>query len=522
MKKWTGYHTTLTSESYDAIIIGSGISGLTTAALLAKSGKKVLVLEKHFKAGGFTHTFKRKSYEWDVGIHYIGEVHKSHSIMRKLFDVVTDGNLNWAKMGDNYDRIIFPDKSYDFIAPKSRFMEDMISYFPEEKSAILNYIDILQEQIKSHKPFFTNKAMPAFISRISYPFMSRKFFKYGGKTTRQVLSELTSNEKLMGVLTGQWGDYGLPPGQSSFAMHAMVQNHYLDGGNYPVGGSRMIAETISDFIENNGGKIVVSAGVEDILVHKNKAVGIRLENGDELESPLIISSAGVVNTLGKFLKQEGPRFISKLSRIQQTGSYICLYMGLNQSAKDMNLGGPNLWIYSDYNHDENVARFLENPHGELPMLYVSFPSSKDPAWSANHPGTATIEAITFSQWDWVKHWEDKPWKNRGEEYETYKESLSKKILDIVFKHVPQAKNALDYYELSTPLSVKDLANYSKGELYGIDHTPERFRQRWLKPRTEIKNLYLTGQDIVTVGVGGAMMSGFMTSSAILKHNPLKT
>ena len=113
------------NDNYDVIVIGSGISGLCSAALLSMEGKKVLVLEKHFKVGGYTHTFRRQNYEWDVGIHYIGGMHKKNSFSRKLFDKITDNNLKWNKTDDNYDRIIFPDKSYDFVAPKSKFIENL-------------------------------------------------------------------------------------------------------------------------------------------------------------------------------------------------------------------------------------------------------------------------------------------------------------------------------------------------------------------------------------------------------------
>ena len=137
MKKWKGWRPEYANEKYDVIIIGSGMSGLTAGVLLARNGKKVLILENHFKAGGWTHTFKRNNYEWDVGIHYIGEVHSKRSPVRKLFDLVSNDKLEWHKMDNNYDRIIFPDQSYDFIAPKSKFMENMKSYFPDESSAFI-------------------------------------------------------------------------------------------------------------------------------------------------------------------------------------------------------------------------------------------------------------------------------------------------------------------------------------------------------------------------------------------------
>ena len=95
------------SKNYDTIIIGCGISGLCCGAFLAMHGKKVLILEKHFKIGGWTHTFKRNGYEWDVGIHYIGGVHLEKTMSRRILDKISDNNLKWNKMSPNYDRIIF-------------------------------------------------------------------------------------------------------------------------------------------------------------------------------------------------------------------------------------------------------------------------------------------------------------------------------------------------------------------------------------------------------------------------------
>ncbi|MDP6570617.1 MAG: FAD-dependent oxidoreductase, partial [Candidatus Marinimicrobia bacterium] len=335
--------------------------------------------------------------------------------------------------------------------------------------------------------------------------------------------EIFNDEKILGVLTGQWGDHGLPPAQSSFAMHAMVVRHYLDGGNYPVGTSRRIAETAVDYLQSMGGELYVNAGVDEIITHKGKAVAVRMERGEEIKAPLIISSAGVMNTYGKLLRNssQSNEFSQNLEKVSPTGSYICLYMGLNKSAKELNLGNTNLWIYPGYNHDDNVSRFREDVSAPLPVVYVSFPSAKDPAFEKESPGFATMEAITVSNWKDFGSWKDKPWKKRGEDYEAVKDKLSGRILEAVYQHVPQARDALAYSELSTPLSVKSLANYPQGELYGLDHTPQRFHQKWLKPKSKIKNLYLTGQDVLTVGVTSALFSGLVTASAIMRKNLMK-
>tara|TARA_B100000945_G_scaffold3098_1_gene2610 strand:- start:84 stop:1661 length:1578 start_codon:yes stop_codon:yes gene_type:complete len=523
MKKWKGWRPEYADDKYDAIIIGSGISGLTTGILLAKQNKKVLILEKHFKVGGWTHTFKRGKYEWDVGIHYIGEVHKSYSYARKLFDLISDGQLEWSRMSDNYDRIIFPDKHYNFICPREKFLENMINYFPGTEEKFLTYLNLIDYSVKNGKSYFANKALPNLLGYFTYKRMTNNFFKYSGKTTKDVIMDIFDDETILGVLTGQWGDHGLPPSKSSFAMHAMVVRHYLDGGNYPTGTSRRIAETAVDYLEKLGGKVYVNANVDEIIVSSNKAVGVKLSNGQDILAPIIISSAGVVNTYGNFLRKSSayPQLSKKLKTVDQTGSYISLYLGLNKSAQELQLKDTNLWIYPSYNHDENVKSFIENPNSELPLVYISFPSAKDNDFINKNLQYATMEVVSVANWSDYSKWKDLPWKKRGKEYEELKEKITNSLLSVVYKNVSGIEKFIDYSELSTPLSVSNLANYSKGELYGIDHTPNRFGEKWLKPRSDIKNLFLTGQDITTVGVTSALFSGLITASAITKKNLMK-
>ena len=511
-------------SNYDVIIIGSGISGLCSAALLAMEGKKVLVLEKHFKVGGYTHTFKRQQYEWDVGIHYIGGMHNRRSFSRKLFDKITDNNLKWNKTDDNYDRIIFPDRSYDFIAPKNRFIEEIKKYFPDESSNIDKYIKTITSINKSMFKYFAAKGLSGFKEILLSNYLSKDFLKFSNKTTYQALSEITSNQKLIGVLTGQWGDYGLPPKQSSFAMHCAIAGHYLDGANYPVGGSGSIAGSIVPMIKKHGGQIFISTGVESIYIEDGRCRGVVLENGDTIESKAVISSAGVQNTLSKFLANEPSlaNYREKLQAVQPSSGHGCLYVGFDKPAKDLGITSTNLWIYPSYNHDLNVQSYMKDENEDFPLIYLSFASSKDPDWDKNYPGTATMEAIVPTSYDYYRKWKDKPWKSRGSDYLEYKEKFSNRIISKIYEYCPNLKDKISYHELSSPLSTRDMAHYEFGELYGVNHTPSRFKQKWLKPKTPIKNLYLTGQDITTVGLPSALMSGMLTSSTLLNKNLFKT
>jgi all-trans-retinol 13,14-reductase len=515
------------ADRYDAICIGSGLGSLTTASLLARTGKKVLVLERHYTPGGFTHVFTRNDYEWDVGLHYVGDVHKPGTLMHLLFEHVTDGNLHWADMGEVYDKVIFGDKEYDLVKGVSNFKQQLKSYFPAEEDAraIDQYVDLLFKASSAGRTFYAEKVMPPMLSWAAAPFLRSGLAKFYRKTTREVLESLTSNQELIGVLTAQYGDYGMPPGESSFSMHAVVAKHYLNGGAYPVGGSAEIFNTIAPAIINAGGQILTNAEVSQIVVENGKATGVKMKDGKILQADLIISGAGVDITFNKLLEPavtENFGFFPELKKLQPSASHLCLYIGLKHTAEELLLRKSNYWIYPDeYDHDKTLHNFFKDPEkNPLPVAYISFPSVKDPTWEERYPGRSTVEIITVAPYDWFEKWEHTRWHKRGEEYEATKERWSQRLLEQLYKVEPQLRGKIDHYELSTPLSTRHFAGYQHGEIYGLNHSPFRFEQKFLRPHTPVKNLFLTGQDIVSCGIGGALIGGVLTASAILRQNIL--
>ncbi|MCB9185732.1 MAG: NAD(P)/FAD-dependent oxidoreductase [Flavobacteriales bacterium] len=501
---------------YDAIVIGSGLGAMTFGAVMAKRGKKILLLEKHYVAGGFTHVFKRKEYEWDVGIHYVGDVHKDFTFMSIMFDYITDHQLKWQEMDEVYDRVVLGENVYDFKSGKENFIEMLYERFPGEEDAIDEYIKAVYAATGSNRKFFQERALPTILSKLVGGLLTKNYYKWSDRTTKDVLDSLTDNEELKAVLAGQYGDHGLPPGESSFAIQSVVNKHYWKGGAFPVGGCQRIAETIIPVIEKAGGAVAVRAGVDKVIVENGKAVGVLMEDGTRIEAPMIISGTGYLNSFGKLLDIDVRKAIgfNPEKGVPPSTSHICLYIGLKHNLRELGIGNTNYWVYPHNDHDRGVKEYLEDPSKPFPVTYISFPSLKDPEWEDRYPGKSTIEMITLAPYEWFKKWEDERWKHRGEDYEAYKEELSQRLLKELYKQFPQLEGKIDYYELSTPLSTKHFVHYDKGEIYGLDHTPARFRMPELRPKTPIKNYYLTGQDIVTVGIGGALMSGVLTAAHV--------
>lgn len=511
------YRAGRVDDHYDAIVIGSGIGGLTTAACLSKAGKKVLVLEQHYTAGGFTHSYARNGYEWDVGVHYIGDMGSPHTLGRKLFDYITDGELKWAPMDSNYDRFYLGSQVVSLRSGKSGFRESLLEAFPSENKAIDKYLKLLDKVATGMQWYTLSKLTPKLASPLVGRALRLGLPRCFNQTTYEVLSGITDNEALIGALTGQWGDCGVPPKQSSFMIHALIAKHYIHGGYYPVGGASEMAKTIIPVIQRGGGDVMTYADVKEILIDNNKACGVRMADDHVVRAPQIISNAGVINTFENLLPTDVVKhtgYQRQRRHIEPSMPHVGLYIGLKGTAEDLGLPRTNFWIYPDEHHDANVERFLADPESDFPVVYISFPSAKDPSYLARYPGTATIEVVAPTTWSQFAPWKDSTWGKRGEDYEQLKQAITDRVMEQVYDKLPQLRGKVDYVETSTPLSTDWFCRYGRGEIYGLDHTPERFEQTWLRPKTEIPGLYLTGQDILTCGVVGAMIGGLVTTLSI--------
>jgi phytoene dehydrogenase-like protein len=204
-----------------------------------------------------------------------------------------------------------------------------------------------------------------------------------------------------------------------------------------------------------------------------------------------------------------------LERHETSVAHLCLHLGLRGTASELGLSKTNLWIYPHHDHDRNVDRYFADSEAPLPGAYISFPTAKDPDFERRYPGRATVEVIAMAPYAWFIKWENEPWKKRGDEYEEPKGKLSERLLEPLYTHCPRLRGKIDHAELSTPLSTRHFVGHRQGEIYGLAATPAFFEDRALRPRTPIRGLYLTGADVCTLGIGGALAGGMMTAAAVL-------
>jgi all-trans-retinol 13,14-reductase len=514
LREAKSYGMSSPQQDWDYIVIGSGMGGMCSAALLAKLGKKVLVLEQHYVPGGFTHTFKRKHWVWDVGVHAVGEV-TEYSLIGRLLRELTDKKLEWVSLGENYDEFYFPDNfRINFPDTPEKFRENLVNAFPGEKKAIDSYFSYTRKVAKEMRKYYLSRVLPFQLAGISDRLIAGEAQKLLELKTKNVLDELTANHNLKTVLAAQWGYYGSPPSRSSFAIHALVTKHFAYGGFYPVGGSKKIAEHLLKTVADNGGWTRIRADVSQVLLKNRKAAGVLLKNGEEIHAKKVISSVGALATVKRLLPEpeKEKAWVNEISRLKPSSAHLCLNIGFKGDIRQAGASASNKWFWETWD-TEFESWDIEQEDALAPVLYTSFPSLKDPLHQPGPENLHTGEVVTFVPYGSFSKWKDTRLMKRGTDYEDLKKELAGRLLNQLLKYLPGLKPLISMAELSTPLSTEHFTRAVSGAIYGIEPTPERYKNPWLRPHTPIKNLYMGGSDIATVGVIGAMVGGILAATA---------
>lgn len=503
------------TNAFDTVVVGSGIGGLTTAALLARiEDQSVLVLERHHTLGGFTHSFSRQGqYTWDVGVHYVGGM-KPGTRPRKLMDFVSEGRLEWSPLPDPHDVFVYPGEQFGVPSDHQAYRDKLVERFPKEKNGIDRYFRRVQKAASWYRRRMIAEAFP---DLLRWP-----LDLYNGwtdhpalRTTEDIVAELTDNEKLGSLLVSNWGDYGLLPSESAFAVHAIVTASYFDGAYYPVGGSERIADSIVPTIEAAGGSCLVNREVEEVLVEDGRAVGVRAHNKeredtDVFRADTVISDAGAATTYRTLLSntesEAVDEVVAELDSFSSGRSFVTLYLGLEDSPESLGVGGENYWINNSWNQNENDLNPFETLRGNPDFAFLSFGPENDP--EANH---STAQVITTVPYGAFETWSEESWPRRDDGYAQLKSRIADGLLELAEGTVPGLSDLVEYREVSTPLSIEHFTGHHEGAPYGVPAVPKRYQSRITGVRTPIVNFYLTGADAGCPGVMGAAFGGLFAA-----------
>jgi phytoene dehydrogenase-like protein len=513
----------LSQDSFDAVVIGSGPGGLTAGALLAAEGRKVLVLDQHYEAGGNMTTFRRKRYEFDVGVHYLGGCHDSGFIPR-ILRAAGASDVAFEPMDpDGFDTLVFPDFTFKVPRGIDAYRDRLIETFPEERAGILRYTAMLRQiqtmQSTLGRPLSLFTAIPK----------SLMLLWWSGATFEQFMDSCTKNPRLRAVMAGQHANYALPPSRASVLAGVGIALHYVEtGGYFPRGGGQAIADALAASIERNGGKVLLRTRAKKILVEKGRATGVVIESKHlgqrTVRAPIVVSNADLKRTM---LDLVGPEHLKKKTVTRTRGFEMApalgmVYLSIKRDLRAESFPRTNFWIHPSYDVESVYAANERGQLADPPVVYVSIGSVKDPTNERLAPaGETNLQLMSLAP-SRPEAWgvtEEDVWSGAYQEnvgYRARKADYAERLIRATERAIPGLKDAIVYKEVATPLTQQRYTWSTGGTSYGIASTPSQFLGGRPDAKTDVAGLFLCGASCrMGHGIAGAVLSGMMAAAHVV-------
>ncbi len=478
-------------NEFDAIVIGSGLGGLSCAAAFARQGYRPLVIEQHDKAGGFATAFTRPGgFRFDVSLHStsVGERNGVHNLIQGFPEIADVEFLPHP----NLFRSIYPEHDIR-VAQKdvAAYIKSITELFPEEREGIAGLFDDMRglgQDIQKVSAARGNVDMSRFPQ--DFPVLARLF----NKTWGEMLAARIKNPKLQAILSAQWGYYGLPPSRLSCYYYALPFLGYLKyGGYYPKGRSQDISNAFARYIEGHGGTVLLNTKVSRILLKNDAAVGVATADGKEFNAKAVVSNANPFDTFRTMLPEQQLTAEYEATWKQYSVSLSCfqVFLGLKQDlVKKAGITDSEIFFEASYDPEAAYAGALKGDV-ERGGAGISLYDNIDPSYSP--AGKNTVNILTLQGYEPWQKFEKDYFAGNKEAYRKEKERMANILIEKVEKRLlPGLRDAIEVKEIGTPLTnVRYTGNY-RGAIYGWDQTVNNSGNTRVGHATPIRNLYLAG------------------------------
>ncbi|MEU1455714.1 phytoene desaturase family protein [Streptomyces avermitilis] len=516
--------STNTEEQWDAIIVGGGLGGLTCAAHLAATGRRVLVLEQHDWAGGNSHVFRRRrAYEFDVGVHYLGDCGPDGIIPAILSGLGAGDRIRFRELDrDCFDQILIPELTLDVPADWDTYLARLERALPEDTEGLRTFTRICRAVGGEQRwALLTDADLPRIAAGTEH------VRAWGRRPLTALFDHCGLSTRARTVLAAQSPNYGMGPDIATVATHAMVTDHYIRGAYVPVGGGQSLAATLIEVLEAHGGELRTRSRVTSIDVAERTVTGVRLADGTSLGAPLVISGADYRRTVLDLVGAEhfSPQIVRATREATVGLPFATVYVALDRPPARQ--AEANIWWYA---HEDIGELYRGLYSGEQPddvrFLFISFASLKEPG--ARHlcpPGHTNFQLMTMCP-PGYRHWGVTRGPAEGGRYRREPAYLAEKrrFTDAVLRAGERVlgpfRDHITHLELATPLTQERYTLSTGGSPFGL----ATWGATGARPDTStgVKGLHVVGQSTrYGSGITGVMVSGTACASRILGR-PLLT